>query len=222
MISEKYNCIFVHIPKTGGSSIENMIWDWEERTAGILWGGFITEYFNKYQAGGLQHLLATQIRHEIGEDRYSRAFTFSMVRNPFDRIVSQFFYMSKREDLRTYISMQADDCFQRYLDLITKRKHVQWERQHRFVHDHHGNCLVDRVMRFEDFDREVSKLMEALKIPFTHIRHDNQSTQNKQGIYDKASYEQVADMFREDFELLDYAIVPFEHSRYACEACISQ
>ncbi|MEM6581347.1 MAG: sulfotransferase family 2 domain-containing protein [Pseudomonadota bacterium] len=216
MISKKHNCIFVHIPKTGGSSIENMIWEWEERTEDILWGGFITEYFNKYQAGGLQHLLATQIRHELGTDTYARAFTFSMVRNPFERTLSQFMYMSKRPDLRAYISMQENDCFERYLDLITKRPHVQWERQYRFLLDHNGDCLVDRVMRFEAFDDEVSDLMATLKIPFTHIRHDNQSTQDKrQRFYTKARYEQVADMFHGDFELFDYPILPFEQSEYA-------
>lgn len=65
MISHTRRCIFVHIPKTGGTSVENLIWPMP-RTANDLWMGFRDNYHNKYQTGGLQHLLATQIRSEVG------------------------------------------------------------------------------------------------------------------------------------------------------------
>ena len=62
MLSHKYKCIFVHIPKCGGSSIENILWpDKEDRKESNLWMGFISKYHNKYQTGGLQHLQARQI-----------------------------------------------------------------------------------------------------------------------------------------------------------------
>src|SRR5579862_2264802 len=64
MISDALRCIFVHIPKTGGSSIEDVLWP-EERSPEDLWMGFVDDYHNKYQTGGLQHLLARQIRHLI-------------------------------------------------------------------------------------------------------------------------------------------------------------
>ena len=41
MISHKHKCIFVHIPKTGGSSMENLIWPKWNRSESDLWLGFV-------------------------------------------------------------------------------------------------------------------------------------------------------------------------------------
>jgi hypothetical protein len=81
MISDTLNCIFVHIPKSGGTSIEDVLWP-GARAESDLWMGSIDAYHNKYQTGGLQHLLARQIRQEVGVEKFSRCFRFSFVRNP--------------------------------------------------------------------------------------------------------------------------------------------
>jgi hypothetical protein len=71
MISHKYKCIFVHIHRCAGSSVEHWI------TGDDWWN----------QEKSTKHLLASQARNLYSEywDKY---FKFSMVRDPFSRSIS--------------------------------------------------------------------------------------------------------------------------------------
>ena len=67
MISHKHKCIFIHIPKIAGTSIEDTLFtSHENRSNKDLWW-----FSNKYQTGGLQHLKASHITEEVGEDIFS-------------------------------------------------------------------------------------------------------------------------------------------------------
>lgn len=207
MISHQHKCIFIHIPKCGGSSIENIIWpNQEDRNEKNLWMGFISKYRNKYQTGGLQHLLAKQIREEVGETVFSEYFKFSMVRNPWDKAISQFFYMKQRKDLREYIGMNVDDEFKKYLNLIQKKSHVQWKSQYFFLENEHGECLVDFIGRFENFDAEVSDVLK--KIPITlpdEIPHVNKTDRTHyRDYYDAESEEMIRKMYHLDITKFGY------------------
>ena len=71
MISHEYRCIFIHIPRTGGSSIEKAL-------VGRNWWSISKE---------TKHITASQAREVYG-DYWGKYFKFSFVRNPWDRCVS--------------------------------------------------------------------------------------------------------------------------------------
>jgi hypothetical protein len=205
MISDAHRCIFVHIPKNGGSSLETIIWP-GPRTKADLWMGFVSKYRNKYQTGGLQHLLASQIRQEVGDDKFSSYYKFSMVRNPFDRIVSQFTYMRKRQDLREYIGLKKIDSFSRYLSLITEHEHVQWTEQIKFLYDSEGLLLVDFVGRFENYQKDATVILQALGLGDVQIPHLKRSKRDGdyRSYYGPGDRAKVAKMFERDIDLFEY------------------
>ena len=74
---------FVHIPKTGGSTILDMV-----RHEPLLQHLQLTfEGMN-----GLGHNPAAEQRARLTPTTWERAFTFSVVRDPYDYAISQFFY----------------------------------------------------------------------------------------------------------------------------------
>ena len=205
MISDEHRCIFVHIPKCGGSSIEAALWPWPRRES-QLWMGFVDEFHNKYQTGGLQHLQAGQIRTEVGDHRFGSYFKFTFVRNPFDRTVSQFAYMRKRPDLRSFIGMQDDDDFGRYLELIQQRSHVQWEPQSRFVTASDGSLLVDFVGRFEDLSGDARKVFERVGVGVRKLPHHERGERGPyRSYYGAAERKVVESLYAEDLAIFGYA-----------------
>lgn len=167
---------------------------------------FVDQYHNKYQTGGLQHLLARYIRQEVGSGTFDSYFKFAIVRNPWDRVISQYAFMSKRKDLCEFIGMNPGDSLHRYLQLIAKKQHVQWEQQVSFLRDVDGQLLVDFVGRFENFELSLREILGRIHIPVTTVPHDNKGKRGRyQEYYDSETREMVSSIYAADIEAFGYS-----------------
>ncbi len=211
MISRHHNCIFIHIPKTGGTSVENAIWgpDWSTRTTDDLWMGAVRPGFNKYQSGGLQHLLATQIRTEVGQDTFNSYYKFAFVRNPWDKAVSQFHYLKTQPAMRTYMGLGRWSSFKAYVRTIAEHhgKHVQSYEQWRFILDDDGTQLVDFVGRFENLADDYKTVAHHLQLDSDQLPHDMKSGKRKKPVaeyYDTKTVDLIAQIYARDIEHFGY------------------
>jgi hypothetical protein len=203
MISHKHCCIFIHIPKCGGTSLEQVIWP-EPRQEADLWMGFVDKYHNKYQTGGLQHLFARQVLQEVGEQTFRSYFKFSIIRNPWDKAVSQFIYMQQRDDLREFIGLKKSDSFKIYLEKIKRKTHVQWEKQYRFILNDHGELMVDFLGRFENIRQDSDYIFSSLNIR-ANLPHVNATLHKRySSYYDTETVEMIAEFYAEDIHLFNY------------------
>lgn len=205
MISHRYKCIFIHIPKCGGTSIEDVIWP-GPRSEADLWKGQIDETSNKYQTSGLQHLSAKNIRAEVGEQIFSSYFKFAIVRNPWDKVISQFLYLKRRRrDFRRYLGVTRFVSLKRYLEALQKVDHVHWAEQYRFLHDDDGTPLVDYIGRFERLDAEFATIAQTLGLSETALPHAKKSERrNYRDYYTAETRELVAVIYRRDIETFGY------------------
>ena len=195
----------MHIPKCAGTSLERVIWRSEEHTPQCLFGGLLNIYYNQYQTGGLQHLKALQIRQHVGRSKFDAYFKFAIVRNPFDKAVSQFKYIRTKGHLLEYIGMSISDSFLTYLRKIRFRTHVQWDSQISFIFDYSGRQLVDYVGRFERLDQAFSEILGPIglsaPVPHSMASHDRTGFRD---FYDEEARLLVEDMYRDDLEVLGY------------------
>lgn len=203
MISHERRCIFIHIPKCAGTTVEDVLWP-GKRSEADLWMGFISAYGNRYQTGGLQHLTASLVREAVGDRIFSQYLKFAVVRNPWDRAASQYAFMRRRGDLRAFIGMNESDDFPTYLRRIQKYRHVQWETQERFLCDEAGNLLVDEIIRFERFDLEFGAFLKRLGITkcIPHAKSGNRGPVGS--LYDSETIEIVAKMYAGDIARFGY------------------
>ncbi len=218
MIIHNYKCIFVHVPKTAGVSIEGVLF---KETVPLRWpieyilrkkqevlqgGGFIDRYSNKYQTGTYQHLFARHIKQEVGEELFDSYFKFGFVRNPWDRIISQFFYQKRRRDLNEFLNIDREIDFKDFLYAIKDGEmHVHWDEQWKFLMDEEGNQMVDFIGRFENLQEDFDKVCDNINAAKIELPHENFTVHEPyQYYYDDESRELVAEMYDKDIKLFNY------------------
>mmetsp|Transcript_39310 Transcript_39310/g.64313 ORF Transcript_39310/g.64313 Transcript_39310/m.64313 type:complete len:267 (-) Transcript_39310:9-809(-) len=160
-VNEEKRFIFIHVPKTGGSSIERM-------------------FFNR----------CLDSEHKCLKDymrcyRYRQFYTFAFVRNPYLRAISMYIYFksggNQKHDRWKICTLFAKfaglDDFVRYYantDNTWFTKHEFFENfcQTDYVFD--GNRGVDFIGKLEHFEHDMQRLMKVLKITdISKILHEN-------------------------------------------------
>ncbi|MEQ8384541.1 MAG: sulfotransferase family 2 domain-containing protein [Coleofasciculus sp. A1-SPW-01] len=173
MLCHEYKFIFVHIPKTGGQSIDNVFLPlvgltWETRFP-LLLGPNSDPNKGPEKFGHLKAYEYVACGH-ITQEQFDSYFKFSFVRNPWDRIVSIYKYRgwpkkcSFKEFLFKYL---IDPDFQKQ----------QWwfmRPQYDFLFKD-NNQLVDYVGRFENLQADFDYVCSKLDIPQTPLPHINKS-----------------------------------------------
>ena len=216
MISHKYKCIFVEVPKTATSSIRAVlgmplkphlnIWQikYELETCWTRYGGG----FNRLLAS-LYLLLSPKSRERIGQERFRSYFKFGFVRNPWDRVVSLY---ERREGLQMRDKMSFE-AFVEWLNFSSStcihpsphRNQLDW-----FV-DPHGEVIVDFIGRFETLTRDWARIAGRLGIrqPLPHKNRNPRERRPYPEYYTSRTRELVARKFRVDIDFFGYE---FDHS----------
>ncbi len=197
--SENQSVIFFHIPKTGGTSIES--WLMNSMDCKQL-------LFNKFVLDDMlvtpQHLGYSTIKKLLGEDVFNKSFKFAIVRNPFDRLESEFFYRVKMGDIKLgknperYFSPWLIDAFNEY-------------RTNPSIYDNHFRPQVYyygqdvKFFKFESgLDVIASEIAKCLRMKeFSEMGHKKIS-ERKSVIWSKKAIEMAREIYEEDFNTLNY------------------
>lgn len=209
-ISHQYKCLFIHIPKTGGTSVESALGifgDWKIEDQNLLFGKIESEEIKRlgYKSHFLQHLTYDQCLSikEIPKE-YLR---FSFVRNPWDKMVS--IYSNPDNNLieiakKKGINIQ-NISFDKFINVIKDIEHIHLEEQHKFICDEAGEILIDFIGRFESLSQDFNKLCSLLGVT-ADLPHKNHS---KHMLYREYYTEEtkniIAKRYQRDIELFNYS-----------------
>jgi hypothetical protein len=183
-VSHRFNCIFVHIPKTAGSSIEKFMahaagyerprefWDY--------WGKIKTEHRDRLKLrekdvdwerqnrlqSVFHHLSARALKQIIDPELWNRYYKFAIVRNPFDRIVSFYEYHKKTGERGNTKGKGFKEWF--------------WHEEFApsmipYLYDEKDNLLVDKLIRFEDLETGFREACNEMGVGFTKLPHEKKS-----------------------------------------------
>lgn len=192
--SLKHECIFIHIPKTAGTSILNVL---SKRTEG--------RDHNDY----LIYLRANPVI-------FHKYFKFTFVRNPYDRIVSSYEYLHnggnyKRDRYYYELFRLKYDTFEKfaldYLDSNKIHEELLFKPQYLFIYDHTGECRVDYVGRYENIENDFNAILNKLNI-HRKLQHINSSKRKnyKQYYVNDEVKKKIQYLYKNDFELFNYEL----------------
>lgn len=198
-ISHKYKCIFIHVPKTGGTSIEktSLFDDQRERT--------------NQDVGG--HSNAMKFKHTFPEE-FNSYFKFAFVRNPWDRLVSAFFYLGDfgsnegdREAAAKYIK-KYDKNFHAFCCDFLKEENinniVHLKPQYGFIYDDQDNILVDFVGKLENIEQDFKFVCSKLGCPYTLKQKRTGRHNYYTECYTDETKEIVERVYQKDIDLFGY------------------
>lgn len=183
MISHKYKFIFFHVPKTGGTSIRNMLL--QNLGNDIIPFEKIDGFSQWLKNKGIFHLPshtnAAHFEQFIGDTIFKTYFKFAVVRNPFDRLISLYFYTKQSEkDNSNPKSKFAQN-------IINSKSFGEWIRsgqlgmtQTSYVTSPSGKIIVDYIAKQEDLNSEFQYLCGKLGLPKIELNRDNKSKHSKQ------------------------------------------
>lgn len=172
MISHHHKCIFVHIPRTAGQSVEHFFLDllgldWRRRAPLLLRPNDIPEL----GPPRLAHLKAMEyVRYQhITTEQFSQYFKFSFVRDPWDRLVSIYKHLNMHHvcDFRTFVMKKLKDGMYR-------KSYWFVCPQHEYLCDDNGELAVDFVGRFERLESDFMQVGRRLNIENARLPHKNE------------------------------------------------
>ena len=177
---------FIHINKCGGSAIERAL--------------------------GLPcfHDTASDRQRVLGLDRWMSIYTFSVVRHPYAKVVSHFYYRRETNqtglkrsgiDLNTWVRLAYGDRNEYYYD-----KPLMFSQCFDWLTDAEGSVLVDQVVRLEDLDQEWPALSIRIGKPGVVLERGVKKTfgftaKRAAAELDAVSKEIIRDRFRDDFRV---------------------
>jgi chondroitin 4-sulfotransferase 11 len=193
MIIRKHKCIFIHVEKTGGTSIECTL-------DPNLMNESATHKANANAQFEDKHWTALEYLQKHPK-LYKEYFTFAFVRNPWDRLVSRYEwqilignpYLIKL-DFKEYIkSSRFQGLKFSYLDKIC---------------DNQNKIIVDFVGRFETLQRDFNIVCDRIGLKHTQLPYVNKiSRKHYTEYYDEETKQIVAEKFAKDIEYFRYEFV---------------
>ena len=214
LLSHKYKFLFVHIAKTGGTSVRASLnkLRWHDPMYYLTWPAHKVSGLAGHTLGlkfpRHAHIIAAS--EMLPEEFFNSLFKFAFVRNPWDLQVSSFHHIKRErphamngiEDFNAFMrwKFDPDRPYQYHVD-------TSLSFQSDYLVDLHGNQLTDFVGRYEniqnDFEFVCKKIGVNLALP--HKRKATDRSKDYRSYYDAESVDLVANHFSKDIEMLSYS-----------------
>ena len=202
MINDKYKCMFIHINKNAGTSIDT------------LFNGSHQQHFSikGYESFKRSKLI------------YPHCYKFTVVRNPWDKMVSLYHSWAKSSNWDWGWGSDNKPTFIEFIKIIdgfsSERQMEIWPELWWYPHksgtmrmsnqldwliDSNNKIPLNYICRFENLQEDFNKVCDDIGFPKTELPHRQKSNHlHYSTYYDEETKDIVARRFSKDIEYFGY------------------
>ncbi|MDZ7663578.1 sulfotransferase family 2 domain-containing protein [Thiohalophilus sp.] len=191
---DRHDAIFIHIPKAAGTSIIKSLAGRSLPRDHASWHHFL----------------------QVDKRRFYHYSKFTFVRNPWDRAVSLYNYLSnggnQSSDLKfsQYFKehrITFEKFVMEYLNEYKIHEHILLRPQYLFVCDDDLNLKVDYLGYFENIDHDFSNICKILgvKMELTKQNSSGKNQDYKEFYHSQELIERIEYLYLRDVELFNYS-----------------
>jgi hypothetical protein len=206
---KQQNILFIHIPKTGGTIIENSL---KKICGQSLYSNTKNVLLpDPYNTISLQHQIYTTLyeyKNKLNID-FENVKIFSVVRNPYDRIISDLFW---RSVIDKKFLVNKNSTPDKIFDIIKNNYLYRSDYdnhnipQYKFVTDKNGDLIPNiKIFKTETLNKDNEIINDYLKVNLNIINKDVNKDYSK--YLNKDSIKLINEFYKKDFELFNYDMI---------------
>lgn len=200
-ITSEFRAVFIHIPKTGGTSVET------------------SRLFRQTISGKAPYGHATANRMQKSYPReFADYFKFTVVRNPYTRLISAYNYLAKgggnaydREMFEQHMQLPENEinqfCQQKLSSSIGRVIHLR--PQYQYLYSPLGKLLIEHIYAQENLDESLTRMFpEQFDLEWEQKQLRKGASVDYRNLLDPASIELIQSVYAADFTCLGYDTDP--------------
>lgn len=204
LISDSHQFVFVHIRKAAGTSLRQILEQVSLSKNNQLWYKLLSRNglpIDYHHYSFRKHSDLIEAERSMPKVVFDKYFKFAIVRNPWDRLVSEF----------EYIKTQPTHSRFKKLSKFTFAEFVNYQSQRPAAHQvnalklKNGSLGCDYIGKLETLDESLDVISNKIGISFAELPHINQiNRRDYRSYYDNQLQELVRSLWAEDISTFDY------------------
>jgi hypothetical protein len=198
--NDNINILLVHIPKTGGTNIEDNLKQICNQTLFSLWkNDLLPEPYNKISLQHQTYITLYNYKEKLNID-FENIKIFSIVRNPYDRIISDLFWFGfineNTSSKKVFKIIKTKYLYRDDLDNhnIPQYKFITNEKDELIK-----NIEIFKTEKLNDLNEEINQYLNLnIDIKQENVKKNYSKYLNKKSIY------LINKFYNKDFELFGY------------------
>jgi len=202
LISSQKGFIFIHIYKTGGTSIRRVLERYDDRFNFFhRMKSYLTPNPVLSSKTIHKHMRVEKIVAKLGREKFRQYYSFAFVRNPWDWQLSLYFQILHDANSPNHKLVKKMGTYENYVDW---RVHEACRLQSDFLYID-DELMVNVVGKYESLEADFQQIVNTINLKETALPHlNNRKKGNYKSYYNETTRQMIAEAYQKDIERFGY------------------